>query len=112
MLPAWPSAPGSLGALQSRQAQAATSPSTQLAPVPSRYGPLAPVADQSTGLPLLQLPQGFSYRSFGCSGDRMDDDQPCPDRHDGMAVVCLRRPDWRPGRDSLRGLEQAPCLAG
>ncbi|TQU97725.1 alkaline phosphatase PhoX, partial [Xanthomonas perforans] len=96
---------GSLSALQSRQAQAATSPSTQLAPVPSRYGPLAPVADQSTGLPLLQLPQGFSYRSFGWSGDRMDDGQPCPDRHDGMAVVGLRRPDWRPGSDPLRGLE-------
>lgn len=53
---------GSLGALQSRQAQAATStpPPLQLAPVPSRYGPLAPVADQSAGLPLLQLPRGFS----------------------------------------------------
>ena len=72
---------GSLSALQSRQAQAATTPSMRLAPVPSRYGPLAPVADQSTGLPLLQLPRGFSYRSFGWSGDRMDDGQPCPDRH-------------------------------
>lgn len=50
---------GSLSALQSRQAQAATTPSMRLAPVPSRYGPLAPVADQSTGLPLLQLPRGF-----------------------------------------------------
>ncbi|MBB3778748.1 hypothetical protein FHY16_001491 [Xanthomonas campestris] len=98
---------GSLSALQSRQAQAANSasPPLQLAPVPSRYGPLAPVADQSTGLPLLQLPRGFSYRSFGWSGDRMDDGQPCPDRHDGMAVVGLRRPDWRPGSDPLRGLE-------
>ncbi|RBI03338.1 phosphatase, partial [Xanthomonas oryzae pv. oryzae] len=35
---------GSLSALQSRQAQAATSSSTGLAPAPSRYGPLAPVA--------------------------------------------------------------------
>ncbi|RBH58185.1 phosphatase, partial [Xanthomonas oryzae pv. oryzae] len=33
---------GSLSALQSRQAQAATSSSTGLAPAPSRYGPLAP----------------------------------------------------------------------
>ena len=96
---------GSLSALQSRQAQAATTPSMRLAPVPSRYGPLAPVADQSTGLPLLQLPRGFSYRSFGWSGDRMDDGQPCPDRHDGMAVVSLRRPGWRPGTVGLRGLE-------
>ncbi len=35
----------------------------------------------------------------------MDDGQPCPDRHDDMAVVGLRRPDWRPGGDPLRGLE-------
>ncbi|WP_425612293.1 alkaline phosphatase PhoX [Xanthomonas nasturtii] len=56
-------------------------------------------------MPLLQLPRGFSYRSFGWSGDRMDDGQPCPDRHDGMAVVGLRRPDWRPGSDPLRTLE-------
>ncbi|MDR6671893.1 secreted PhoX family phosphatase [Xanthomonas translucens] len=81
---------GSLGALQSRQAHAATA-AAQLSPVPSRYGPLAPVADDSTGLPLLQLPRGFRYRSFAWSGDRMDDGQPCPDRHDGMAVVAVRR---------------------
>ena len=77
---------GSLGALHARQAHAATA-ATHLSPVPSRYGPLAPVADDATGLPLLQLPRGFRYRSFGWSGDRMDDGQPCPDRHDGMAVV-------------------------
>ena len=77
---------GSLGALYARQAHAATA-ATQLSPVPSRYGPLAPVADEATGLPLLQLPRGFRYRSFGWSGDRMDDGQPCPDRHDGMAVM-------------------------
>jgi hypothetical protein len=88
---------GSLGALYARQAQAAAA-SVRLSPVPSRYGPLAPVADRTTGLPLLQLPQGFSYRSFGWSGDRMDDGQPCPDRHDGMAVVGVRHP--RHGRTS------------
>ena len=27
------------------------------------YGPLAPAIDRSTGLPLLALPQGFSYPS-------------------------------------------------
>ncbi|RPE76978.1 alkaline phosphatase PhoX [Vulcaniibacterium tengchongense] len=81
----------SLGALYSRQALAASDP-TRLAPVPSRYGPLAPALDQSTGLPLLQLPRGFSYRSFGWTGDRMRDGQPCPDRHDGMAVVGVRHP--------------------
>ena len=46
---------GSLGALYSRQARAATSAAWTM-PVPSPYGALAPVADQSTGLPLLQLP--------------------------------------------------------
>ena len=29
------------------------------------YGPLRPVADLNTGAYLLQLPEGFSYRSFG-----------------------------------------------
>jgi len=82
---------GSLGALYTRQALAGGDP-TRLAPIPSRYGPLAPVADRSTGLPLLQLPRGFSYRSFGWSNDVMSDGQPCPDRHDGMAVVAVRKP--------------------
>ena len=79
---------GTLGALYTRQALAGGDP-TRLSPIPSRYGPLAPVADRSTGLPLLQLPRGFSYRSFGWSGDVMSDGQPCPDRHDGMAVVAV-----------------------
>ncbi len=81
----------SLGALYSRQAMAAGDP-TRLAPIPGRYGPLAPVADEATGLPLLQLPPGFRYRSFGWSGDLMADGRPCPDRHDGMAVVTVRKP--------------------
>lgn len=95
---------GSLGALQARQAMAAhTLDPVRLAPVPSRYGPLAPVADRSTGLPLLQLPKGFSYQSFGWTGDRMDDGQPCPDRHDGMAVVGVRHARTRPGRGHGHG---------
>ena len=55
------------------------------------YGPIAPVADQSTGLSLLQLPAGFQYASFAWTGDAMLDGRPCPDRHDGMAVVTTRR---------------------
>jgi secreted PhoX family phosphatase len=51
------------------------------------YGPLAPVADRTTGLPLLRLPQGFTYQSFGWTGDVMDDGTLTPDRHDGMAVI-------------------------
>ena len=61
------------------------------AQVAGPYGPLAPVADQSTGLFLLQLPAGFHYASFAWSGDTMLDDRPCPDRHDGMAVVTTRQ---------------------
>ena len=53
----------------------------------SPYGPIAPVADETTGLPLLQLPAGFSYQSFGWSGDPMADGRPTPGNHDGMAVV-------------------------
>ena len=55
--------------------------------VASPYGPVAPVLDEATGLPLLQLPEGFAYRSYGWTGDPMDDGQPCPGSHDGMAVI-------------------------
>jgi uncharacterized protein len=79
-------ATGTLGALYSRQAMAAGDP-TRLAPIPSPYGALAPVNDLATGLPLLQLPPGFRYRSFGWSGDPMSDGKITPDRHDGMAVM-------------------------
>jgi len=51
------------------------------------YGPLSPVNDEVTGLPLLQLPQGFKYWSFGWTGDVMSDGRPTPGMHDGMAVV-------------------------
>ena len=51
------------------------------------FGPLAPVADATTGLPLLKLPAGFSYRTFGWSGSPMSDGRPTPQRHDGMGIV-------------------------
>lgn len=51
------------------------------------YGPLAPVRDLETGLPLLALPDGFSYRTFGWSGEPLPGDVATPDRHDGMGVV-------------------------
>lgn len=51
------------------------------------YGPLKPVNDEATGIPLLQLPDGFSYRSFGWIGDPMTDGRKTPGVHDGMAVV-------------------------
>lgn len=77
-----------LQALMARQAAAATNAqgeATALAASP--YGPVAPVNCLSTGLPLLQLPSGFSYRSFSYRGDAMSDGQRVPAGHDGMAVV-------------------------
>lgn len=50
------------------------------------YGPLRPVADESTGLPLLKLPEGFRYRSFGWSGEPLAGGL-MPGAHDGMGVV-------------------------
>jgi len=99
---------GSIGALSSRQALAAGDP-VRLAPINSPYGPLSPVADETTGLPLLQLPPGFRYRSFAWSGDAMDDGQACPDRHDGMAVV-LANPGNGTGLARGRGQGHGPEL--
>jgi secreted PhoX family phosphatase len=50
------------------------------------YGPLQPTNDGSTGLPLLQLPEGFRYVSFGWAGDPMDGGLRTPGLHDGMAA--------------------------
>lgn len=77
-----------LAAIMEAQARAGTDPlGAQIAPIASPYGPIAPVADLETGLPLLQLPRGFTYRSMSWTGDRMSDGQPVAPRHDGMAVV-------------------------
>jgi secreted PhoX family phosphatase len=54
------------------------------------YGPLKATRDLATGLPLLMLPEGFSYRSFGWAGEPMADGAPTPDAHDGMGVVRVR----------------------
>ncbi|WP_020656327.1 PhoX family protein [Massilia niastensis] len=79
---------GAFAALQSQQALAANG-ATAL--VDSPYGPIAPVNDLSTGLPLLQLPPGFSYKSFGWRGDLMTDGRACPGGHDGMGVIVARK---------------------
>jgi uncharacterized protein len=76
---------GLLGAVSMRNALAATG--KQTVPAVSPYGPIAPVLDGSTGLPLLSLPEGFEYNSFGWTGDPMTDGRPTPSNHDGMAVV-------------------------
>ena len=55
--------------------------------IPSPYGPISPKIDESTGLPLIMLPDGFRYQSFSWTGDVMSDGVRCPSLHDGMAVV-------------------------
>lgn len=96
---------GPLAGLQARQGGGAR-------PRPENgYGPLAPAIDRTTGLPLLMLPEGFGYQSFGWTGDPMDDGTPTPDRHDGMAVVDVGR-----GRGHelvlIRNHERGPALPG
>jgi secreted PhoX family phosphatase len=79
---------GTLSGLMSRQAMAASG-SGQLDPAPSPYGAIFPVEDQSTGLPLLKLPRGFTYRTFSWTGDMMADGQRVKSSHDGMGVVSV-----------------------
>jgi secreted PhoX family phosphatase len=50
------------------------------------YGPLFPTSDRTTGLPLLLLPEGFRYSSFGWTGDQLEGGQLTPSAHDGMAA--------------------------
>jgi len=57
------------------------------APLASPYGPISPKLDETTGLPLLQLPDGFRYMSYSWTGELLRDGTPCPNLHDGMAVV-------------------------
>lgn len=78
----------------------------RLAPDDLGYGPLQPVNDESTGLALLQLPEGFRYRSFGWTGDPLDSGARTPGAHDGMAafagpnntVVLIRNHELSPAR--------------
>jgi secreted PhoX family phosphatase len=71
-------------ALSARQAGAAELPYTD------DYGPVAPVNDLTTGLPLLSLPAGFTYKSFGWRGQPMGDGKATPGAHDGMDVVAAK----------------------
>lgn len=102
---------GSLGLLASRQAMAATG--KQMVSAVSPYGPIAPVLDGSTGLPLLALPEGFEYKSYGWTGDPMADGRPTPSSHDGMAVVSASRGDAHLVlvRNHERGLVADPSAA-
>ncbi|MBI3467045.1 MAG: DUF839 domain-containing protein, partial [Planctomycetes bacterium] len=51
------------------------------------YGKLIETPDETTGSPLLKLPRGFRYLTFGWTGDPLDDGSPTPPMHDGMAVA-------------------------
>ena len=50
------------------------------------YGPLVEAIDETTGLPLLLLPEGFRYMSLGWTGEMMSDGIVTPPAHDGMAA--------------------------
>jgi len=78
--------PTAFSTLLARQARAGR-PRAAASPVANPYGELVPAVDQNTGLTLLSLPPDFTYRSFGWTGDAMDDGTPTPGFHDGMAVV-------------------------
>jgi secreted PhoX family phosphatase len=80
-----------LGALAARAAHPANGRRPRRPRRSGGFGPLAPVKDETTGLELLALPRGFSYLSFGWTGDPLDDGRPTPGAHDGMAAFTLGR---------------------
>lgn len=51
------------------------------------FGPLEPINDANTGLPLLRLPAGFSYTTFGWQGEPLTEGGVTPPLHDGMTVL-------------------------
>jgi secreted PhoX family phosphatase len=59
-------------------------------PYSDDYGPVAPVRDLTTGLALIALPAGFSYFSYGWTGQLLADGQRTPAVHDGMDVVAAK----------------------
>ena len=54
---------------------------------PIQSSSLQPMKDATTGLPLLRLPEGFRYLSFGWTRDMMSDGSSTPAAHDGMGVI-------------------------
>jgi len=95
-------ASGGTQALSARAALAAPGRRGQRIEAPNNggYGPIGPVPDMATGLPLLHLPRGFEYTSFGYSAEYAaalgepvtgSDGYPTPDRHDGMSTFATGR---------------------
>jgi secreted PhoX family phosphatase len=50
------------------------------------YGRPRGARDESTGLTLLEVPEGFRYWSISWRGDRLEDGRITPGAHDGMAA--------------------------
>lgn len=84
---------GLLGLGRLRTAVAKAAPSRSGPPGPG-YGPLSLVSDEITGLPLLKLPEGFGYRTFGWRGSPMTNGVPTPPLPDGMACQPRRDGKW------------------
>ncbi len=59
-------------------------------PYSDDYGPLELVKDYTTGLKLIALPRGFTYMTYGWTGQPMQDGQRTPAVHDGMDVVAAK----------------------
>lgn len=59
-------------------------------PFSDDYGPLQLTNCKVTGLPLLALPEGFEYISYGWNGQPQSDGTLTNSAHDGMAVVAAR----------------------
>lgn len=62
------------------------------------YGPLSPKVPKNTAslgefsnIPLLELPDGFEYTALSIAGTAMNDGNPVPGDHDGMAAFAGRR---------------------
>jgi len=75
------------------------------------YGPLFPTEDQTTGLPLITLPRGFRYVTFGWTGDPLTSGGPTPGAHDGMAAFPAGKGLTRIVRNHERGTG-VPFAAG
>ena len=67
------------------------------------YGPLFSTLDQTTGLPLVALPEGFKYLSFGWTGDPLANGPLTPGAHDGMAAFPAGKGLTRLVRNHERG---------
>jgi uncharacterized protein len=88
-------------------------------PWDATYGPLVEAIDETTGLPLLLLPEGFRYASFGWTGDPMANGMPTPGLHDGMAayaagtgMVRLVRNHEQGGGTPFSAVHYDPATAG